>query len=58
MPLSYRWMSQLRPCIWYSRILPPVITLGWDCSRGGGAGTAAPGGGSEARNAARGAGEA
>ena len=28
MPLSYRWMSQFRPCSWYSRIVPPLITLG------------------------------
>ena len=28
MPLSYRWMSQLRPCIWYSRIMPCLMTLG------------------------------
>ena len=28
MPLSYRWISQFRPCSWYSRIVPPLITLG------------------------------
>ena len=32
MPLSYRWMSQLRPCIWYSRIWPPLMTEGWAMS--------------------------
>lgn len=33
MPLSYRWIIQLRPCIWYSRNVPPVMMDGWTCRR-------------------------
>ena len=32
MPLSYRWMSQLRPCIWYSRMVPFLMQLGCESS--------------------------
>jgi hypothetical protein len=42
-------MSQLRPCIWYSRILPPLITLGWICTRQGAQGQVAGGGTHAAR---------
>jgi hypothetical protein len=48
-PLSYRWIIQLRPCSWYSRMVPPLTSDGWTCRPRRGVGVVGPRGGHRPR---------